>query len=52
MSAWAWPQWVMAVFIAFLLLCKIIPSRDETRGIDILIWVGAAWVLWMGGFWS
>lgn len=52
MTVWEWPQWVIAGFIIFVLICQAAPANDNLRGLNILIWVFVAWVLWMGGFWS
>lgn len=50
MSAWAWPQWVMIGVVALAILLTI-GENGKYQGLDILIWVAIAWVLWMGGFW-
>ena len=56
MSAWHWPQWVVAVNMVFGLSFRPM-NRARREGIYagfILFSIEALglWVLWMGGFWQ
>ena len=53
MTAWGWPQWVMAAWLSLVLFWVVIRFRGNSEQLPIFLgWSGMAWVLWMGGFWS
>lgn len=55
MSAWHWPQWVVAIFLATMLSIRpmnIAQRKGASRAfVDFAFMAFSAWVLWCGGFW-
>lgn len=56
MTAWHWPQWVLAGLLAFDVVIHISkdgePRRAYNGPIGALSVGITAWLLWCGGFWG
>jgi len=56
MSAWGWPQWVMAALMLVQAVLNVIghTAKGQPRTAFFAPFASAliAWVLWMGGFWG